>query len=421
MAVLGKYRKLLGIAGTESIIAFLGLISGVLVARHLGAEGRGSVAAVMVTLTVLSWLVYFGVPNAAGYMSTVKRSSVVGLAAVIATALGTVAGIVLWFVAPGVTSDYPVQVEHGMRAAALLLPFVGLAYCGQEILYAESRIGTWNFLRSIPPGLPSVGIVALSLTDHLTLGTAIGVYLGAMVVYVVGSCTALAGRVSSSLVLADYRRIFGYALPRWASAASDAITARLDQVLMVGLSSPAELGRYAVAVTAVSVANPLSKAVGLLMYPSSRNAAEGSDTTEMHRRTRRRAVVLSAVSGGILALVGAPLVELVFGDQFSGLGLIILLLVLGQILNDRYFVDILYFAGIGKPEKLVAPSWATAGIALALLLLLGRDGLTGVEAASVALGCAAVRCAGIEWVTRRMRGEAAPHDSSAAASTGETQ
>lgn len=405
MANLGKYKKLLGVAGTEAGTTLMGLVSGVLIARHLGADGRGAVTAVMVTLTVLAWLVYFGVPNAAGYMSSKNRSSTVSVAAVLSAVLGALAGIVLWFVAPWFAENYPPYVTTGLRVVSVLLPFVGVAYCSQEIAYAESRMHLWNLLRATPLVLPSIAVVVLALTGTLSVESAIAVYLGSMVVYILVAIGLLVPRLGRGVAWGQARSVFSYALPRWASAASDAVTARMDQVLMVVMSTPAELGRYAVATTAVLVANPLSRAVGVMMYPDSRNADGNSDLALLHKKTRRRSVLLSTASGIVVIAIGAPFVGLVFGPEFEGLRPIMALLVLAGILNDRYVVDISYFAGIGKPEKLVKPSWVTAIVALAGLLLLGRDGLTGVEAASVALVAAAVRCVGLEIVTRRMHRE----------------
>ncbi|GGG21698.1 hypothetical protein GCM10007304_39390 [Rhodococcoides trifolii] len=399
MRGLGKYRKIIATAGVQASTTGLGLISGILIARTLGADGRGSITAVMIVLTVLSWLVFLGVPNAGGYMSTRTRTPVVTQAAATSVVLGALAGVVLWILAPSVAGDYPEFVTHGLRAAAVTLPFVGLGLCGQEILYAESRVKSWNVLRIVPLAGPSVCVIGLAAAGQLTAPHAVITYLASMIVYIVGGTAVLLTRTAGSLRSEAYGALITYAFPRWMSAASDAVTARMDQLVMVVLSTPSELGRYAVAVTVVSVSNPLSQAVGMMMYPETRNAS--GDRRLLHRATRRRAVMLSAAAGLVVTLVAAPLIGVLFGPDFRGLESIIVVLVIAQVFNDRYYVDISYFAGIGRPHILIVPSWITAAVMAAGLVVLGRGGLTGFEAASVTMTCAIVRCVAISFATRR--------------------
>lgn len=399
VASLGKYRKIIGTAGVQLSTTGLGLISGILIARTLGADGRGSITAVMIVLTVLSWLVFLGVPNAGGYMSTHNRTPVVTQAALTSVVLGGLAGVVLWIVAPSVAGDYPQFVTDGLRAAAVTLPFVGLGLCGQEILYAESRVRAWNILRIVPLAGPSVCVIVLAAVGLLTAPHAVLTYLGSMVVYIVGGTVVLLTRTAGSIRSNAYGALITYAFPRWMSAASDAVTARMDQLVMVVLSTPSELGRYAVAVTVVSVSNPLSLAVGMMMYPETRNAS--GDRRALHRSMRRRAVILSAAAGLVVTVVAAPLIGVLFGPDFRGLESIIVVLVVAQIFNDRYYVDISYFAGIGRPHILIGPSWVTAAVMAVGLVVLGHGGLTGFEAAVVTMACAIVRCLTISLATRR--------------------
>lgn len=168
-------------AATQAVSAGLSLVSSPLLARALGASGRGDVAALMTTLTVLTWVGFLGFPQAAGFFSSDTRNRTVLVTAITASALGVIAGAALWFSAPAYADDHGELTIDALRAGALLLPFFGAALCGQEILYAQNRLVAWNALRSVPVVGPAACVILLFVVGALDLRSALTANLACLV------------------------------------------------------------------------------------------------------------------------------------------------------------------------------------------------------------------------------------------------
>jgi O-antigen/teichoic acid export membrane protein len=378
-----------GTAAAQLVTTASSLVSAVLLARTIGAEGRGDLAAVMTTLTVLSWVTYLGAPQAAGYFSTVGRSSVVSVMSVAAFALGSVGAFGVWVGAVPFAGGHGELVVRTLRVGGLLLPLAGVGLCGQEILYARGSMTAWNLVRSIPVTGAAVSVPVLALIGHLTVATALVVNIGALAAWCVLG-TVMAVRHAAQVRRGGLRRPALYAIERWLAFSSLGLLARLDQLLMVPLSTPTELGRYAVAVTVVGSGNLLSTAIGIAAYPTARNVGE-AETLASWQRSRRRVVALGLLVSVVLVSAGSFAVPLVFGGDFRGLGLVLFLLSLSQVVDDLWSVDANTLHGLGRPRVTIVPSWVAAGFTLIALLFLSSGGLTAFEAAVTSLASGIMR------------------------------
>ena len=86
------------------------------------------------------------------------------------------------------------------------------------------------------------------------------------------------------------------------------VVARFDQLLMVRLVSPAELGLYAIAATAAMVTAPVAQGVSFALFPYIRNEVDA------RQRWRRSQVALRGVG---LISVASTIVPFSWPSIFS--------------------------------------------------------------------------------------------------------
>jgi O-antigen/teichoic acid export membrane protein len=176
-------------------------------------------------------------------------------------------------------------------------------------------------VRAIQPILSLVALSTLWLFGLLTLNRALFVLAATMTLQLAWAywyCrqTALApGHRRTSLL----RPLATYGIAQIAALAPATLNGQLDQLVLSQTVAPADLGRYAIAVSLTSLPVPLVAAIGNVAFP--RLAAQHV-VTDATRRMQHNAVVASA---GIatamlvpLALVAYWLIPFLFGTGYRG-------------------------------------------------------------------------------------------------------
>jgi O-antigen/teichoic acid export membrane protein len=385
----------------------LGLVTGPIVARALGPTGRGDLAAVLVPAELFGSALALGLPSAAAYL---VREFDRGTLLATSTAFGLAAGIPLVAIVWPLLPEY--YQHHG--AAALFWAYVFLASAPLSVgtvaafclVWADGANLRWNLWRVAPTVLTAALTVGLFVTSRLTVWTALAAaFLGAFSItalFIQGALQWRRFRVSLNALRCQLSYGARVAVGRLA----DSVASRLDQALLVTMVPSADLGLYAVAVTAAGASEPLAAALGLALFPELRR----DDAPEEQRRRTGRALatvlVCSTLVAAVLALLGPLLLDLLFGSDFAHAATPLRLLLLGQVAKDATNPLTAQLLAINRPGATSQAS-AVAGIitVAGLLFLVPRSGINGAAATTtisylVRLGYSAIS------VRRQMSGEA---------------
>jgi O-antigen/teichoic acid export membrane protein len=373
-------------AGFNVSAAAAAALGGVVIARTVGPTVRGEYAAVTSWFGVLlmvgevgqSAAVCFHVARDPGrarsYVATSRAMMLVTGA--IAMAAGLVVAPVLAHGHPGLTGAYRIAF------AGSILAFLGAGYTFSLQAKDTAR---WNLVRVSQPVLYLTGILLLRGLHLLTLDTVLGVLVSTMAIqlgYAYYWCrrSELApGHARVDLIGPLVR----YGLAQIAAATPTAVNGYLDQLVLSQLVPPADLGRYAVAVSITAVPVPLVSAIGYVAFP--RLAARRRDSADS-RRLQRGAVVISVCAATAILLPIAAiafwLIPEVFGPAYrSAVPLLWILtpggifLACGQVVGDL-------LRGLGQP-RLVAIAQGLAAV-FTVILLVALLPSTGVAAAAIA-------------------------------------
>ena len=306
------------------------LLTGPMLARALGPEGRGELASVVAPAQVLVFVLGFGVPGACAYFAHQhRRPTLVGASIATSVVLAAPLAVLLWVLAPAYLADRDPMTVTAFRLLAVQALVTIVAQSTNEQRRALHGAGTtYNLFRSLALLLNAVAVAVLFVTGNLGLATALTAVVATAVVADVA--TLLAARLERPVIRArTVRQVWSFGLRSWVGTLSNAMSGRLDQVLLVGMASSAQLGRYAVAVSAANVTIPIGQGAASAVLPHLRRGGLRS-WAELVRAVLTVGATATGVSLAVAA-VAPLLLPLLFGEGFRGALVPLLLLLPGQV------------------------------------------------------------------------------------------
>jgi O-antigen/teichoic acid export membrane protein len=294
---------LVATALANGVIAACGLVSGTLLARMLGADGRGELAAVQGWPLLLAAVGSVGLTEAAAYFAakaperartTLASATTLSLPfSVAAAAMG------LWILPYALQSQAP-DVLRAARISLLLVPLMALVSAPQQALRGAGQYTAWNLLRIL---VPLGWVAALLVVRDLAMVSVTAVAIAFVVVTASVACIGylcawriLAGSPAPAASLT--RPMLSYGVPTVVSALPQWLNVRFDQLVMISLVAPHSLGLYAVAVAWSGAAQPLASV--LASRVRCRRAAPGAGDVPL-RRDRGDNRVCAAAGGDAAA------------------------------------------------------------------------------------------------------------------------
>jgi O-antigen/teichoic acid export membrane protein len=275
-----------------------------------------------------------------------------------------------------------VTVGYRLAFGASIVAYVGASYTAS--LQARD-MRRWNVVRVSQPVLSLMAIGVLWWLRVLTLDGALTVLAATMLLQLVWAyrcCrqTALApGHADVALV----RPLLVYGAAQIAALTPAALNSNLDQLVLSQTVRPADLGRYAIAVSLTQLPIPLVGAIGNVAFP--RLAAQRV-ATEATRKVQRLAVLASAGLATAmlvpLAAVAYWLVPFVFGAGYRGAVPLLWILVPGGVFLACGQVAGDLLRGRNRP---IVVAWAQGLAAIfTVVLLIVLLPLVGVYGAAIA-------------------------------------
>ena len=308
--------------GTQLATAVISLANVLIIARALGAEGRGQVA----FLTAIAWftasLSTFGVQEANANFAAAdpgSRRSLATNSLLLSVLLGLItigalAGLIAVFPAVAGESD---STLRWMTFA--FMPLLILQPCLRFLVQADYGFGVTN-LTYVLPSVLNAGVNGLfAALGILTVGTAVGVWLAGQTVAVAMLAWYVARRLAGfgrpDLGLA--RRMLGFGAKAHAGRVLLLGNYRLDQWLLGAIAGPRELGLYSVAVAWAEALFFLPTALAYVQRPDLVRAAR-REATRVTARVFRVAALITAATALVMVAAAPVLCAGIFGEEFRG-------------------------------------------------------------------------------------------------------
>ena len=308
--------------GSQLGAAVLSLISVLIVARALGAEGRGQVAFLTAMTFLTANLATFGIQEAMGNFAASHahaRRSLATNAVLLALALGAFAVAVLSIliaIFPAIAGES----DHALRVVAFaFIPAILLQIFLRFLVQADYGFAVTNVAYVLAPALNAIGNGLFYALGILSVNSAVGWWL--------------AGQTLETVLLAWYvqRRLAGFGRPdlhlarnslRFGLRAHPGRVMllgnyRLDQWLLGAIAGPTELGVYSVAVAWAEALWYLPTALAAVQRPDLVRAVK-DEALRISARIFRAAMLVTAVCAVVMIVAAPFLCVTIFGEEFSG-------------------------------------------------------------------------------------------------------
>lgn len=314
----GGARAIFSIALAGVGVQVLTFLSGPLVARMLGPDGRGLMVMVVVAASLFSALGVGGLPAAAshavGAAGGASRDVLRGLLPIWGLAM-----VVPAILAAGLTAVMVRGEDQWPLLAALATAVCYLQclnYLVLAMLQGENAIQRVNAQRVIGIGAYVAVIVALFLfspTEHAP--TILATYAASLLFGVVLGCFWLQKPTRDPALLAPRSDVHTFARRGWTSGLKPLDSLGLDQLLVGFVLGQAALGIYAVAISVTSVPIVALTGIALALLPRLASAPPEVSIPMMRRWVLASAGIAVAMVLAI-QLVLDPAIRIFFGREF---------------------------------------------------------------------------------------------------------
>lgn len=405
----GVARQSLGLL-VANVVGNAGFFVGALIlARSLGPAGRGLMAFFVVTALVGGRLVSFGVSDATPVFAArhhERRSAILGNAVLVGTTSGLLGGVLLACALALVKTLLPKDIDDTL----LVLLAAGIwtnsvASVASGFLRGCGRLTAYGRLNAAGPWLYGLALVGLWAGPGIDVPRAAGawvMYSSVNMIVTLGVAIRVAG--ISKPTREHVRESMAFGLRAWVGSLAGVLNARVDQVIMGFITTEAILGYYSVAVNVGEVLLYLPNATAAALLPSILRSAP-EHRVEHTLIVFRRLTVVTAAGALTAALIGVPLIPVVFGAAFHKSALPFVILLPGALGYAALVVANAALLATGAPEKSSLAMLIALGVGVALdFLLVPLFGASGASAAA----SAAFLASGAAGITFFRRGNPFP-------------
>jgi O-antigen/teichoic acid export membrane protein len=382
-------------AAANIAIAGMGFCTGILAARMLGPNGRGQLAAIQTTPSVIATFAMIGMPEALVYFSARETSEAgryLGTAVTLSLVSSLPAMILAYFAMPLLVHAQGSSIVYYARLYLLIAPLYATAGMLLHPLRGTSEFRAWNVLRT---AVPVLALAVLAIAYETQRQTSAFIAFGNLTTYailLVPGAWMVRGRIRTPYTpdAAKTVPMLRYGFPCMMSGLPQMLNLRLDQMLMAAFLPAHALGLYVVAVSWSGAVLPLLTSIGATLLPSIASTNDKLGASLLMCVGVRMTTLLSVIICGILVITTPFALPLLFGDRYRGsIKAALILIPAGGLLGVNFSLQE-GIRGLGQPYAVLrAETFGLAVTAIALTVMLRPLGIIGAAAASI-LGYLAV-------------------------------
>ena len=306
-------------AGQVAVIA-LNLVTGILLARGLGPDGRGAYAAVIVWPHVAAWIATLWLTRATAYHRakdpTCERALVAN-GTLMGLLLGSIVTIVGAMILPVLLRQHDAGVIRIGELALLLVPVVAMSDILEWVFRGAGAFAIMACIRVAGAMLQCGGVVMLFLTARMDVWRVVLVWaVGSTIILglqltILWARGGLSFRPDRTLL----RQSAVYGARAFPAALAELGLQSIDQVVLVPVLSPAALGIYTISSRAMLLVQ-LPWALSQVLFTSlaRRTAQQGF---ALAVRVIVTGAAITGVAAGLLAFFAGPIIQTLYGEAFS--------------------------------------------------------------------------------------------------------
>ncbi len=382
-----------------------GVITSLLTAWALGAEGRGDFAIIVLYPNIVALAVGVGMPQATRYFIASEPNKLPSLfsnAICFALVMGSLGYIGSTFLVPSLIGNRSEAVVWLVRAYLINIPFALLYDLMAGLLEGSRRFKLAALSRVTFFGIQCAGYLVLWLTGHLTIENA------ALTMVIAQLANTFTAFLSVLLALKPgwkpnfgiFKETLVFGLKYHVGVVTSFTTLRLDQLMLGGMASSLEMGLYVIAVRLSEIMTVLASSLSEVLMPEVA-ANKGDRSIQVLMRSLRQTLYVYLLLL-VPLLVAAPLIlRYAFGSDFLEASSSLRILLVASMVWSAGAIVNSGLNGLGFPGLSTLSRLASAVITVvALLVWLPRFGILGAAMSSLA-GYTAMLIVALFWLMRK--------------------
>lgn len=394
--------------GTNALFLLCSVVTSILSAWALGAEGRGELAIVTMFPFVCVLIAGIGLPFAHRYWIARKphwSSEIVTFTVVfcIIISIGTIG--ISELVIPPYVGERSAEVMWLLRLFLLNIPVLLFTEMFRGILEGAKCFGWIGAARISFIAPQAIGYLAFWWFDTLTLAMAVLIITVAQIlcllVMLAGTLRELRPRLSWNWKI--IKREISYGIRSYPGIVTEYGVLRLDQVLLAGMASSFLIGLYMIAVALAEITATLASSVADVLMPEVAGSRDKENSTALLGKSMRL-TFYAHILVLIPLMIAAPYVlNWVYGEEFVAATAAFRVLLIASVLWSAGLIATSGLNGFGFPGLSTVARLASAVVTVGtLLLLLPLWGIMGAAISSL-LGYGTMLVVAMYWL-RRKRG-----------------
>lgn len=370
-------------------ILVINMATGVITARFLGPQGRGEQAAIIMWPQTLAFAMTLGLPTALLYNFKLRpqdKAKFFTAALLIGTGMGIIASLLGIVFIPRWLSQYSSEIIFTAQCFMVAAPILLIGTILGAVLEAEGEFTFANQMRFLQPLMTLVILSGLAGIHFLTPLTAGLAYLLPNLPLFIWILANLYGRLGLSWLDLGLscQRLIGYGLRSYGVDLLGTLSAQIDQAMVVGLLTPADLGLYVIALSLSRMLNVLQSSIITVLLPTTA-ARPVHEIIKITGRSARISLCVTLAAGILISILAPILLPLLYGREFLEALLVLRILLIEVTIGGTLWILAQAFMAAGKPG--IVTILQSLGLALSIPFLLFFIPIYGFVGAGIALLC----------------------------------
>jgi O-antigen/teichoic acid export membrane protein len=365
----------------------LNAATGIITARALMPSGRGQLAAMILWSLFLAGLTTLGLPTSLIYFTKrlpERSGDLIASGLVMSLLAGVLTMLAGIYFLPSWLHQYSPWVITSARWFLVLTPICSVTLLGRAVLEANGHFGKSNAQQLMVPFLTLVGLLLALWLHHLTVNIAALTYTIPAIPGFIFVWIQLRSLLPENPLPSVWacRTLLSYGVRSWGIDLLGTLGAQVDQVLVIRLLTPADMGFYVVMLSLSRVLGIIQTSAVTVLFPKAAGLSKDEVIEVTGRATRASAAV--TVFGGIVVGLGGPmLLRLLYGKEYIHSVATFRVLLLEMTVSGSAFLLSQAFMALGRPGLVTILQ--AAGLALSIPTMLWLIPKWGVLGAATAL------------------------------------
>lgn len=384
---LGSIGHVIQILASNTFILGLNVLTGMIIARYLGPEGRGEQAAMIMWPTFLAYTLTLGIPAALVYYMKKKdanQGSLYIASFYMSLILGCVAIAIGSVIIPFWMKGYSNEVIEFATWALIMSPIAMLGSINVATLQSRQEYHLYNFIRYVPVFSTLILLYGLVVTGHVTpFYTSVAYLFPAIPVAIWVTVKLISNyKIKQKNKMESGKKLLGYGIRSYGTDVAGTFSGYIDQILVVGLLSPSSLGLYVVSLNLSKILNTIQNAITSVLFPKA-SGLEQADALNLTFKVFRISTVITMILGIGIFIVAPYLLVLLYGESFIEAIAVFRILIFQTAITSTSWILSQGFMSIGKPGSVTIIRVVSLGLNVILLNVFIP--LLGIEGAAISL------------------------------------